>query len=441
MRRIFVITVFLFIALNGIYSQEKIKGYDNNWPQWRGPEANGIALKGNPPVEWSETKNVKWKIEIPGKGHNTPIVWGDQLFITTAVEKDPSAIPSTEPPKTGMNANKTDKVHKFEVFCINRNSGKVLWEKVVDEEVPQEVTHELGSWASNSSVTDGKYLYAFFGSRGLYCLDFNGNVKWSRKFGQMKIAGNFGEGASPAIYKDKIIVIWDHQAGSFITALDKNTGKDVWKVNRDEGTTWATPLIVEVSGKLQIVTAASKLVRSYDFETGELIWQCSGLTGNVIPCPVAANGIVYVMSGFRGFALRVIDLAKAKGDITDKEAILWKYDQDTPYTPSPMLSNSKLYFLKANNGSLTCLDAKDGKVNYAIVKLEGIGDIYSSPTGVGDRFYIVGEKGLTYVIKQGPQFEVISKNTLDDGFHASPVIIGDDMYLRGFKYLYCISQK
>jgi outer membrane protein assembly factor BamB len=441
MCRIINVIVLMVAATSLVYSQEKIKGYENNWPQWRGPEANGIALKGNPPTEWSETKNVKWKIAIPGKGHNTPIVWGDQLFVTTAVEKDPSNAPSNEPPKTGMNANKTDKVHKFEVLCIDRTNGKIIWEKVVDEEVPQEVTHELGSWASNSSVTDGKNLYAFFGSRGLYCLDFKGNVKWERKFGQMKIAGNFGEGASPAIYKDKVIMIWDHQAGSFITALDKNTGKDIWKVDREEGTSWATPLIVEVNGKVQVVTAASKLVRSYDFETGELIWQCSGLTGNVIPCPVGANGIVYVMSGFRGFALRAIDLSKAKGDITDKDAIIWKYDQDTPYTPSPMLANGKLYFLKANNGSLSCLDAKDGKVNYAIVKLEGIGDIYSSPTGVSDRFYIVGEKGLTYVIKQGPQFEVIAKNTLDDGFHASPVIIGNDMYLRGFKNLYCISQK
>ncbi len=439
MRKLLV-TAAILLSAGFVFSQEKIKGYENNWPQWRGPDANGVALKGNPPVEWSETKNVKWKIEIPGKGHNTPIVWGDQLFITTAVEEDPSNTPSTEPPKTGMNANKTDKVHKFEVLCIDRNNGKMIWEKTVDEEVPQEATHELGSWASNSSVTDGKNLYAFFGSRGLYCLDFNGNVKWGRKFGQMKIAGNFGEGASPTIYKDRIIMIWDHQGQSFIAAIDKNTGKDIWKVDRDEGTSWATPLVVEVNGKLQVVTAATKFVRSYDFETGELIWQCSGLTGNVIPCPVTADGIVYVMSGFRGFALRAIDMAKAKGDITDKDAVLWKYDQDTPYTPSPMLSNGKLYFLKANNGSLTCLDASDGKVNYAIQKLEGTGNIYSSPTGVADRFYIVGENGLTYVLKQGPQFEVIAKNKLDDGFHASPVIVGDDLYLRGFKHLYCISK-
>jgi len=441
MGRIIGILVIIFISVNGVFSQEKIKGYENNWPQWRGPEATGAALKGNPPTEWSETKNVKWKIAIPGKGHATPIVWGDQMFVSTAVEKDPSNTPSSEPPKTGMNANKTDKVYKFEVFCIDRKSGKVLWEKVVDEEVPLEATHELGSWASNSAVTDGKNVYAFFGSRGLYCLDFKGNVKWERKFGQMKIAGNFGEGASPAIYKDKVILQYDHQAGSFIIALDKNTGKDVWKVDRDEGTSWATPLILEVNDKVQVVTAASKFVRSYDFETGELIWQCSGLTGNVIPCPVAANGMVYVMSGYKGFALRAIDLAKAKGDITGTDAIVWKYDQDTPYTPSPMIANDKLYFLKANMGSLTCLDAKDGKVNYAIQKLEGMGEIYSSPTGVDDRFYIAGEKGLIYVIKQGAQFQVLAKNTLEDGFHASLVIIGNDLYLRGFKSLYCISKK
>jgi len=441
MRRIISVLVLLLLTASLGFSQEKIKGYDKNWPQWRGPEATGAALIGNPPTEWSETQNVKWKIAIQGKGHATPIVWGDQIFVSTAVEKEPSTTPSTEPPKTGMNANKTDKVYKFEVLCIDRKNGKAMWEKTVAEEVPQEATHELGSWASNSAVTDGKNVYAFFGSRGLYCLDFKGNVIWDRKFGQMKIAGNFGEGASPAIYKDKVILVYDHQGKSFITALDKSTGKDIWKVDREEGTSWATPIIVEVNGKVQIITSATKFIRSYDFETGELIWQCSGMTDNVIPCPVYSNGIVYAMSGFRGNALRAIDLSKAKGNITGTEAIVWQYNQDTPYTPSPLLASDKLYFLKANNGSLSCLDAKDGKVNYAIQKLEGTGNIYSSPTGAGDKIYIVGEKGLTYVIKQGAQFEVLAKNKLEDGFHASPVVIGNDLYLRGFKFLYCISKK
>ncbi len=435
-----LLTAILLVSANLVFSQEKIKDYENNWPQWRGPEANGMALKGNPPTEWSETKNIKWKTAIPGKGHSTPIVWGDQLFITAAVMKEQST-GATEPAKTGMSANKTDQVHKFEVICINRKNGKIIWEKVVDEEVPQEATHQLGSWASNSAVTDGKNLYAFFGSRGLYCLDFNGNVKWERKFGQMTIAGNFGEGASPAVYKDKIFIQWDQQGKSFIVALDKNTGKDVWKADREERTSWSTPIVLEVNGKAQVITSATNFIRSYDSETGDLVWQCNGMTQNVIPCPVASNGLVYLMSGFRGNALRAIDLSKAKGDITGTGAIVWQYNQDTPYTPSPMLSNNRLYFLKANIGSLSCLDAKDGKVNYALQKLEGSGNIYSSPTGVSDRMYIVGEKGLTYVIKQGTQFKVLAKNQLEDGFHASPVIIGNDLYLRGFKSLYCISEK
>jgi outer membrane protein assembly factor BamB len=191
-----------------------------------------------------------------------------------------------------------------------------------------------------------------------------------------------------------------------------------------------------------VITSATKQIRGYDAETGEVIWSCSGMTANVIPCPVASDGMVYCMSGFRGNALRAIDLSKAKGDITNStEAIKWQFNQDTPYTPSPVLANGKLYFLKENRGSLTCLDAADGKVNYALQKLEGTGSIYSSPTGAGDKIYIAGEKGLTYVIKQGAQFEVMAKNQLEDGFHASPVIVGNDLYLRGFKNLYCISAK
>jgi outer membrane protein assembly factor BamB len=223
-------------------------------------------------------------------------------------------------------------------------------------------------------------------------------------------------------------------------ALDKKTGKDVWKVDRDEKSSWASPLIVEVNGKAQVITAASNKVRSYDFETGELIWECTGLTRNVIPTPVSAGGILYVMSGYRGNALMAINLAKAKGNITDTDVILWKYKQDTPYAPSPMLMDGKLYFLKANNGTISCLDAKDGKVNYINAKLEGIVNIYSSPTGAGGHLYIAAE-GIVDVINAGPSFALLSANKLDDTFHASPVVIGNELYLRGFKYLYCISSE
>jgi len=267
-----------------------------------------------------------------------------------------------------------------------------------------------------------------------------GNVKWERNFGKMEIVASFGEGSSPALGKDKIFIQWDHQGKSCIYALNKKTGEDVWKKDREEITSWATPLVVEINGKTQVITSATNNVRSYDSETGEIIWECTGMTRNVIPSPVYADGIVYLMSGFRGNALKAIDLAKAKGDVTGSPAILWEYNQDTPYTPSPLLMDGKLYFLKANNGILTCLDAKDGKVIYSNQKLNGINNIYSSPTGNKDKIYVAAT-GVVDVVKAGINFELISQNTLDDTFEASPIITGNDLILRGYKYLYSFSVK
>jgi outer membrane protein assembly factor BamB len=298
----------------------------------------------------------------------------------------------------------------------------------------------LGSWASNSPVTDGENIYAFFGSRGLYCLDMKGNVKWDRDFGQMEIVASFGEGSSPVVSKDKIFVQWDHQQKSYLYALDKKTGKEAWTAEREEITSWATPLVVEVNGKAQLVTSATNKVRSYDAETGQVIWECTGMTKNVIPNPMYADGILYLMSGFRGNAVKAIDIAKAKGDITGSGVVLWEYNQDAPYTPSPVLMDGKLYFLKGNNGIMTCLDAKTGKPLYSNQKLDGITNIFSSPTGNKDKIYVAATN-VVNVVKAGAEFSILAKNTLDDTFEASPVIVGNDLFLRGAKYLYCISEK
>lgn len=439
-----MVSGLLIMSSGSLLAQKKSGPADQNWPQWRGPFFDGANPAGNPPVEFSETKNIKWKTEIPGKGHATPLVWGDQMILLTSLPTDkkpdvPEEETTTQSGARAMSPNQAQFIHEFRVISVNRNTGAIQWEKSVREEYPLDNTHQLGSWASNSPVTDGEHIYAYFGSRGLYCLDFKGNVLWEADFGQMQTVMSFGEGSSPVLYKDKIIVVWDHEAGSFITALDKKTGKEVWKSTRDEGTAWATPLIVEVAGKPQVVTCATRKIRSYDPDNGELLWECAGLTRNVIPCPVEEGGILYVMSGYRGNALMAIDLAKAKGDITGTDAIVWTYNQNTPYTPSPVLMDGKLYFLRANNGELTCLDAKDGKVNYSMQKVEGIVNTYSSPTGVKDHLYIAGDKTVA-VIKAGPEFKQLATNTLDDVFEASPVVIGDELYLRGARYLYCIAR-
>jgi outer membrane protein assembly factor BamB len=445
LKNVLPVLAVLLLLFGSLVSAEKPAAEGTNWPQWRGPLGTGVSPSGNPALEWSETKNVRWKVALPGRGHSTPIIWGDMMFLTTAIEagpaesRDQSAVEQQR--RGGPPSRKPSNIFKFVVMALNRQDGKILWQKTVNEERPHEATHEFGSWASASAVTDGGHVYAYFGSYGLYCLDMKGNLKWERDFGNMSKHMEFGEGSSPALYGDKILVLWDHEGDSFLYAIDKNTGKDAWKVARDEGTSWSTPVVLEINGAPQVVTSATNRVRSYDLATGKLIWECGGLTRNVIPIPVYADGLLYVMSGFRGNALLAIRIADAKGDITDTDVIAWKHNRDTPYTPSPVLVNNRLYFLRSNNGIISCFDAKTGKPLYGKQRLEGMGNIFTSPVAAKGRIYVMGQNGTTYVVKEGPEFGILAKNKLEDQFHASPVIVGDLMYLRGFENLYCIEEK
>jgi outer membrane protein assembly factor BamB len=252
---------------------------------------------------------------------------------------------------------------------------------------------------------------------------------------------SFGEGSSPALYKDRIVVLWDHEGDSYLYILDKKTGKDIMKIARDEATSWSSPLIVELNGRAQVITSATTNMRSYDLESGEIIWKGTGMTANVIPHPIESNGVLYLMSGFRGSALMAIDLAKARGDIDGTDAILWEYNKNTAYTPSALLANGKLYFLRSNNGNLTCLDASNGKEHYSLERLDGTGTIFASPVGADGRIYITSQSGISYVVRQGSKFEILAKNELDDGNFSSPAIVGNELFIRGFKYLYCITEK
>ena len=318
--------------------------YEKNWPQWRGPNANGVSPYGQPPVEWDETKNIKWKIEIPGKGHATPIIWEDRIFVLTAIETDKKTESQDEAPAQAVQGQRrhramsarTEYVHKFAIYAIGRSNGSIIWHHTAREELPHEGAHPTATWASNSPVTDGEHVYAYFGSRGLYCYDMQGKQIWAKDFGDMRTKMSFGEGSSPALHKDRIVVNWDHEDQCFISAIDKKTGNELWKVNRDEMTAWATPLIVEDNGRPQVITSATNKIRSYDLATGKLLWESSGMTRNTIPSPVAANGMVYVMSGFRGNALQAIRLSMAKDNIAGTKALVWTLDKHTPYTPSPL---------------------------------------------------------------------------------------------------------
>lgn len=433
---------------------------DQNWPQWRGPLQNGFAPAADPPVTWSETNNIRWKVRIPGEGAATPIIWEDHVFIQTAIAtgkkmeapaSKPDAPPAAadpraaNPPPRGrggrgmMGSEKPTESYQFALLCLDRQTGTTRWQKIAREAVPHEGYRAGdGSFASSSPITDGQSVFAYFGSHGLYGYDRQGNLKWAKDLGKMQIKMGFGEGSSPALSGDTLVINWDHEAGSYIVALDKETGKELWRQPRDEATSWATPLIVQHDGKAQVVTDASGKIRSYDLATGKLVWECAGLTANVIPSPVAGEDLVYSMSGFRGNALLAIRLGRT-GDLTGSDAIAWSHNKSTPYVPSPLLYGDKLYFFAGNNGMLSCLDATSGQALIEAERIEALPCVFSSPVGAGGRVYLTSRNGVTVVIKQADKLEVLATNRLDENFDASPAVAGKELFLRGKRYLYCIA--
>ena len=441
MKRIAILTLCIFaLAVIAAIASQPV-GFEKNWHHWRGPHATGAAADANPPTTWSETENIRWKVTIPGTGHAAPIIWEDKIFIQTAIEgKEEKKESEDDNPFSGFFQRDSGPKYKFDLIALNRSDGSVLWRKTLREISPHEGTHRDATYASNSPVTDGEYIYAYFGSRGLYCVDMMGNVKWEKDIGTMYKRNTFGEGSSPVLHGNTLVIVQDHEGDSFITALDKRTGDVLWKTDRNERTTWFSPIVVEQDGKPQVVTAGTNRVRSYDLETGKLLWEGDGLTANSIPSPVAADGIAYLMSGFRGSELRAVQLAKAMGDISDSEAIVWEHGRDTPYVPSPLLYGNILYFLKSNDGIISAFDTKTGKAYYGPKRLQGVSGVYASIVGAADRVYIAGRNGTVNVVQHGPEFTIIAENTLDDSFNASPAVVGSELYLRGGQYLYCIAE-
>lgn len=434
---------------------------DSEWPTWRGPSGAGIAPRAQPPTRWGDNQNIKWKTRIPGAGFSTPIVWQDRIFLLTAIETDdsaPDAKPAAEAPtaptaapdkKGGRRGGKgpggfgggptPTKFFEFVVLALDRGTGKVLWQKLARREVPHEGHHASHGYASASPVTDGKHLWVSFGSRGFYCYDLDGNLKWEKDLGDLRTRGGFGEGASPALAGNLLLVPWDHEEQSFIVALDKTTGAEVWRKNRDERSSWSTPLVVEVNGRLQAIVAATKRTRSYDVATGEVVWEAAGLTPNVIPTPVTGHGLVYVTSGFQGNAVQAIKLT-SRGDVTDTDNIVWSLRRGTPYVPSPVLSGERLYFTKSNDAYLSCINALTGEIHYQDQPLPGVRGIYASPVAANGYLYIVGREGTALVVKDAPTFEIVATNKLDDRIDASPVMLDRELFLRGHEYLYCIAE-
>jgi outer membrane protein assembly factor BamB len=455
--------------LGEMNSERRSSGVDTgpaHWPEWRGPYHNGMA-RGEAPITWSDTKNIKWKTEIPGRGFSTPVIWGDKLFLTTAVQTGKSPEPAPAPmrppqsagaqgdaPNAGGQTPDTGRrrggpgggaggmiEHKFLLICVDRKTGKVIWQKTARVATPHEGYHRTyGSFASNSPITDGKYVYASFGSRGIYCYDLNGKLIWERDLGiQMRMKLQFGEGTAPALDRDRMFLTYDHEAGSFFVALDKRSGKELWRVERDETSSWSTPLVIEHAGRRQVIVSATRKVRSYDAETGKLIWECEGLGTNVIPAPVYQDGVVFVMSGHRDPKLMAIKLGK-EGDLSGTDAVLWSQTRGISYTLSPVLYEGKLYVV-TDSGQVSSFNAATGEPYYHQVRLPRPYNFKASPVGANGKLYLASEEGDVIILKLGEKFEVLATNTLEDQmFIASPVIADGQLFLRSKNWLYCIGE-
>lgn len=409
------------------------------WPAWRGPLATGVAPYADPPIEWNEIQNIQWKTEIPGRGHSSPVVWGDRIFLTTAIPVgEPFAPRYSNAPGAHDNVPVTQR-HRFVVLAISRETGEILWERTLKEAIPHEGGHYTGSLASASPVTDGEFVFAFFGSQGLYCLDVDGDLQWKADLGRMHSKHGHGEGSSPALGGDVLVVNGDHEGQSFVAAFDKRTGDERWRRLRDEVTSWATPIIVEHHGRRQVVIAGTDRLRGYDLESGDVLWECGGLSANIVASPVASDGLVIAGSSYDTRAMLAVRLEGARGDVTGTRNLIWRRTERTPYVPSPLLYEDSIYFLRHYQGILSKVSIHTGEDESGPFRLYGITDVYSSPVAAAGRLYITDREGTTLVMTHEDPPRSLAVNRLDDSFSATPALVDKELYLRGARFLYKVA--
>ena len=426
-----------------VISSLTVVGSAANWPQWRGPDGSGVSNEKNLPGEWSPAKNIKWKTAIDGRGHSSPIVWGNKIFVTTAVEGEvvpgAKAVTHTNEGKEFLHPDSVgaDHKHTFKVVALNRDTGKILWESVAWEGTPFDNRHRKSSYAASTPATDGKLVYAFFGTEGLYAYDFNGKLAWKAQLGKLATVG-MGTGTSPILYENLVIVQCDEDNGesSFIVALDRKTGKEAWRTPRKVQVSWSTPLLVRTSTRSELITSGTEFIISYDPATGKELWRHKGVESNAIPSPVANSEMVFLVAGFPAKIAMAIKLG-GSGDLTGTPNVPWKYAKGTAYVPSPILYGDYLY-LTTDRGILTCVDARTGEVKYEGGRIPIPATFTASPVAFEGKILMTSEDGDTFIVKAGPKHEILGTNSIGEAVYASPAIADGRIFIRGEKNLYCI---
>jgi len=450
-----------------------------NWPQFRGPEGTGVPTESRLPTEWGPEKNIAWQVEIPGQAWSQPVVWGDRIFITTAIPQenaspdegaekaesaqkeaeysekaestsDEKSDESPEQPRRrgrgGFGGELPDQVYQWKVMCLSRATGEVEWEQLAHEGKPTIPIHRTNTYASETPVTDGKRLYVSFGSEGLFCYDLDGKLLWSKNLGSYPMMLGWGTGSSPALEGERLFVQCDNDQDSFLVALDVRTGDELWRVSREEKSTWSSPYVWHNKLRTELVTAGAKKMRSYDLETGELLWESANARGRCSATPVGTDELLYVGvgGGPGGLGPLLAIRAGAKGDITiekdatSSEAVAWKAERAGPPMASPLVYQGYLYVLEQGSGIIACYDAQTGQQHYR-KRIEGAKGFTASPWGYDGKIYVLDEEGQTFVIPVGTELEVVTTNKLDDRFWSSMAVAGDHLLLRGVNRLYSIA--
>ncbi|PYP86688.1 MAG: serine/threonine protein kinase [Blastocatellia bacterium AA13] len=429
----------LFLLASAVAADEK-------WPQFRGSQSIPVAEDPTLPDAWSPTENVAWKVDIPGSGWSSPVVWGDTIFLTSVV----SSVEG-EKPKKGLYFGGERKPpadeHRWMVYAVDFKTGKIKWEREVNRGLPPASRHLKNTYASETPVTDGERVYAYFGNLGIFCFDMKGKQLWAQKWGPFKTRFGWGTAASPVLFKENIYLVNDNDEKSFITALNKKTGEQAWRVERAEGTNWATPYVWENEMRTEIVTAGTKSIRSYDLN-GKVLWELQGMSSISIPTPFSKFGLLYISSGYVMDSLRPVYAIKAGalGNISLKEGeksnqfIAWFQPQAGPYNPTPLIYGDYYYTL-LDRGFFTCHDAKTGQEIYGKQRIDpAAGAFTSSPWAYNGKIFCLSEDGDTFVIQAGKEYKLLRKNSLDEMCMATPAIARGSLIIRTASKLYRITK-
>lgn len=443
--------VFILIASMSLMAAQE-KNDETNWPSFRGLNARGFSDGRPTPLTWNieSKKNIEWKTAIPGLAHSSPIIWGNRIFITTAISEEENPVLDTEL-KGNINPVEGETSHQWKVYCLDKKTGKILWEKTAHEGVPKVKRHPMATHANSTAATDGKYVVAFFGSEGLYCYTMDGKLVWKKDFGILDSAffsvptAQWGFASSPVIHDGVVVVQCDALNTAFLAALDIKTGKELWRTPREDYPTWSTPTIYVGEQSTQIIVNGFKHIGGYDFQTGKEIWKINGGGDIPIPTPVVADNLVYINSAHGRMSPIYAIKLDAKGDIsledetTSNENIVWSVRRGGAYIQTPLIYGDYLYNLNWN-GSLSCFNAKTGEQVYR-EQLGKMTAFAASPVAAAGKLYFCSQDGDVYVVKAGPDFEVLATNSMNDENLATPAISDGKLYFRTHHYLVAVAEK